>query len=36
LSEPEALSRLQKAAMNSRKTLREVAEAVLLADGLTI
>ncbi len=34
LSEPEALSRLQKVAMNSRKTLREVAEAVLLADGL--
>ena len=31
LSEPEAFHRLQKQAMDKRKTLREVAEAVVLA-----
>lgn len=32
LSEPEAFERLQKMAMNRRKTLRAIAEAVILAD----
>lgn len=32
LSEPDAFKRLQKLAMDKRKTLREVAEAVLLAE----
>jgi response regulator NasT len=31
MTEPEAFGRLQKLAMDRRKTLREVAEAVLLA-----
>jgi len=32
LSEPEAFGRLQKLAMDKRKTLRQVAEAVILAE----
>ena len=32
MTEPEAFKRLQRLAMDKRKTLREVAEAVLLAD----
>ena len=31
LSEPEAFRRLQKLAMDRRKTLREIAEAVIIA-----
>jgi len=31
MTEPEAFKRLQKLAMDKRKTLREVAEAVILA-----
>jgi AmiR/NasT family two-component response regulator len=34
LSEPEAFKRLQKLAMDKRKSLREVAEAVITADEL--
>jgi response regulator NasT len=34
LSEEEAYRRIQKLAMNNRKSLREVAEAILLTDGL--
>lgn len=34
LNEPDAFSRLQKTAMNARKTLREVANAVIMADEL--
>ena len=34
MSEPEAFRRLQKAAMDRRKSLREVADAVLAADTL--
>lgn len=32
MTEPEAFKRLQKLAMDKRKTLREIAEAVILAD----
>ena len=35
MSEPEAFRRLQKLAMDRRKTLREVAEAVVLASDVT-
>ena len=31
MSEPDAFKRLQKLAMDKRKTLREIAEAVVLA-----
>jgi len=31
MTEPESFGRLQKAAMDRRKSLREVAEAVILA-----
>lgn len=34
LTEPEAFTRLQKMSMNSRKPLRAIAEAVILADEL--
>jgi response regulator NasT len=34
LSEDEAYRRIQKLAMNNRKSLREVAEAILLTEGL--
>ncbi|MEZ4485434.1 MAG: ANTAR domain-containing protein [Syntrophotaleaceae bacterium] len=34
LSEEEAYRRLQKMAMNNRKSLRQVAEAILLTDGM--
>jgi response regulator NasT len=34
LSEPEAFKRLQKLAMDKRRSLREVAEAVITADEL--
>jgi response regulator NasT len=34
ISEPEAFKRLQKLAMDKRKSLREVAEAVITADEL--
>jgi len=34
LSEPEAFRRIQKTAMDTRKTMAEVARALLLADGL--
>jgi response regulator NasT len=32
LSEPEAFQRLQRLAMDKRKTLREIAEAVIVAE----
>jgi AmiR/NasT family two-component response regulator len=35
LSEEEAYRRIQKLAMNNRKSLREVAEAILLTEGLS-
>jgi two-component system, response regulator PdtaR len=34
VSEPEAFRRLQRLAMDKRKSLREVAEAVITADEL--
>jgi len=34
LSEPEAFRRIQKTAMDTRKTMAEVAQALLLTDGL--
>ena len=34
LSEPEAFRRIQKTAMDSRKTMADVAQALLLADGM--
>ena len=34
LSEPEAFRRIQKTAMDTRKTMAEVARALLLTDGL--
>jgi response regulator NasT len=36
LSEQEAFRRIQKLSMNSRKSMREVAEAILLADELNV
>ena len=33
LSEPEAFRRMQKLAMDKRKSLRQIAEAILLTDG---
>jgi response regulator NasT len=33
LSEPEAFRRIQKTAMDTRKTMADVAQALLLADG---
>lgn len=36
MNEPDAFSRLQKTAMNTRKTLKEVADAVIMADDLKI
>ncbi len=35
LSEEEAFKRIRKASMNSRKTMREIAEAILLADKMS-
>jgi AmiR/NasT family two-component response regulator len=34
LSEEEAFKRIRKASMDSRKTMREIAEAILLADKM--
>ena len=34
LSEPEAFRRIQKTAMDTRKTMADVAQALLLADGV--
>jgi len=34
LTEPEAFRRIQKRSMDTRKSMKEVAEAVLLADEL--
>jgi response regulator NasT len=34
LSEEEAFKRIRKASMDSRKTMREMAEAILLADKM--
>ena len=34
LSEEESFKRIRKASMDSRKTMREVAEAILLADKM--
>ena len=34
LSEPEAFRRIQKTAMDTRKTMADVARALLLTDGL--
>jgi hypothetical protein len=36
LSEPEAFRRIQKTAMDSRKTMADVAQALLLADGRAV
>ncbi len=36
LSEQEAFRRIQKLSMNTRKSMREVAEAILLADELNV
>jgi two-component system, response regulator PdtaR len=35
LSEPDAFSRIQKASMNSRKSMRAIAEATLLAEQIS-
>jgi len=34
LTEQEAFKRIQRASMNNRKTMREIAEAILLAEEL--
>jgi response regulator NasT len=34
LSEDEAFKRIRKASMDSRKTMREIAEAILLTDKM--
>jgi len=34
LSEEEAFKRIRKASMDSRKTMREIAEAILLTDRM--
>jgi response regulator NasT len=36
LSESEAFRRIQQLAMNSRKTMREVAQAILLAQQIAV
>ncbi len=35
LGEEEAFKRIRKASMDSRKTMREIAEAILLADKMS-
>jgi response regulator NasT len=36
LSEEEAFKRIRKASMDSRKTMREIADAILLTDKMSV